>query len=85
MPTIRRILTDPDGTVHVWTPHRYPDGTYKLARPQAGFERNVSENAVSAVTLEEVVELIGRRHSLRMSEGGSGPVSLIGPDSITIS
>jgi hypothetical protein len=55
-----------------------------VAKPDAGFDRNLGENAVTVATLEEAVELIGQRYSLRMSEGGNGPLSLIGPDSITI-
>ena len=84
MPTVQRIVTNPDGTVHVWTPYLYSDGTYKLAKPDAQLDRNLDENAVPVRTLDEVVELIGQRYSLRMSDGQSAP-SLIGPESIIIS
>ncbi|MBY3144074.1 hypothetical protein HFO63_00420 [Rhizobium laguerreae] len=64
-------------TGEVFVPHRYSDGTFKLADPRLGEERHHVKNAIRVHTETEAADYVRRGFSLRMRGRDTNSVNLI--------
>lgn len=69
----------PDG--EVFTPHRYPNGLYRVADPALGDVKHHAKNQLS-VREDQIECYLLRGFSLRMKGNIRGKVNLISPSEI---
>jgi hypothetical protein len=64
-------------TKEVFVPHRYGDGTFRLADPRLGRERHHLKNAVSVRSETEAAGMVRQGYALRMRGMDTGSINLI--------
>lgn len=64
-------------TKEVFVPHRYGDGTFRLADPRLGREHHHVRNAIFVKSETEAAGLVKRGYSLRMRGLDTGSINLI--------
>lgn len=69
-------------TKEVFVPHRYGDGTFRLADPRLGRERHHLRNAVCVRTETEAMALVRQGYALRMRGLDTGSINLIASSQI---
>ena len=69
----------PDG--EVFTPHRYPNGLYRVADPALGDVKHHAKNQLS-IREDQIESYLQRGFSLRMKGDVAGKVNLISPQEI---
>jgi len=69
-------------TGEVFVPHRYGDGTFKLADPRLGRVQHHASNAIRVRTETEAADYVRRGFSLRMRGRDTNRVNLIVAENI---
>jgi hypothetical protein len=69
----------PDG--EIFTPHRYPNGLYRVADPALGDVKHHAKNQLS-IRDDQIEDYLQRGFSLRMKGDVTGKVNLIPPAEI---
>jgi hypothetical protein len=69
----------PDG--EIFTPHRYPNGLYRVADPALGDVKHHAKNQLS-VREDQIEGYLQKGFSLRMKGDVDGKVNLISPSEI---
>lgn len=69
-------------TKEVFVPHRYGDGTFRLADPNLGRRRHHLANAILVHSESEAADYVRKGYSLRMRGLDSGAISLIAAQNI---
>ena len=69
----------PDG--EIFTPHRYPNGLYRVADPALGDVKHHAKNQLS-IRDDQIEDYLQRGFSLRMKGDVTGKVNLIPPSEI---
>jgi len=67
---------DPD-TKELFLPHRYRDGSYRVADPRFGRTKHHAKNQIAVATESELLDLLSRGFHLRMRGTVSGQINLI--------
>jgi hypothetical protein len=70
----------PDG--EIFTPHRYPNGLYRVADPALGDVKHHAKNQLS-IRDDQIEDYLQRGFSLRMKGDVTGKVNLIPPSEIS--
>ncbi|KQW19504.1 hypothetical protein ASC80_19300 [Afipia sp. Root123D2] len=65
----------------VFTPHRYPNGLYRVADPALGDVKHHAKNQLS-IRDDQIEDYLQRGFSLRMKGDVTGKVNLIPPSEI---
>lgn len=71
-------------TKEVFVPHRYQDGTFRVADPKHGRERHHTRNAIRVFTETEAREYVRKGFLLRMRGRDTGKINLIAAEAITL-
>ncbi len=69
-------------TGEVFVPHRYGDGTFKLADPKLGRVQHLANNAIRVKSETEAADYVRRGFSLRMRGKDTNAVNLIAAENI---
>ena len=81
---VKRIFRVDQRSGEVFEPHRYKDGTFRVADPRLGNEKHRAANQIVAKSDHELAAYIRLGYHCRMRGQVSGQVNLFRPDDIVV-
>ncbi|MEL6522618.1 MAG: hypothetical protein AAFQ66_16750 [Pseudomonadota bacterium] len=71
-------------TGELFTPHRYRDGSFRVADPKFRSTKHHAANQIPVTTLTDLAEMVRQGFHVRMRGEDSGQINLVRPDEIRL-